>query len=157
MEIKITYGIGEGPTELAAFDRALYDAGIANYNLIKLSSIIPPDSNVKVGKIDWNNKAHGDKLYVVLSECTETRKGKKAWAGLGWIIAEDDSCKGIFVEQTGSSEKEVKKMITDSLESIQKYRKNKYKPIRYKICGIKCKGVPACSLVCAVYKSEGWD
>ncbi len=50
MKIKVTYGIGEGATKLAAFDRALFDAGIANYNLIKLSSVIPENSedNAKI-------------------------------------------------------------------------------------------------------------
>ena len=44
MKIIVTSGTGEGPTSLAAFDAALLDAGVANYNLICLSSIIPPGS-----------------------------------------------------------------------------------------------------------------
>ncbi|MCJ7816384.1 MAG: pyruvoyl-dependent arginine decarboxylase [Candidatus Aenigmarchaeota archaeon] len=67
MEIKVTHGTGEGPTALAAFDKALYDAGIGNYNLIKLSSVIPGNSKVIIEKIDWNEKEHGYKLYAVLS------------------------------------------------------------------------------------------
>jgi arginine decarboxylase len=41
LEIQVTTGTGEGPTPLAAFDAALLDAGVANYNLILLSSVIP--------------------------------------------------------------------------------------------------------------------
>ena len=37
----VTSGTGEAATEPAAFDGALLDAGIANYNLIRLSSVIP--------------------------------------------------------------------------------------------------------------------
>jgi arginine decarboxylase len=40
MRIYVTTGKGEGPTPLAAFDAALIDAGIPNYNLIYLSSVI---------------------------------------------------------------------------------------------------------------------
>lgn len=35
-------GRGEGHTPLNAFDAALYDAGIGNLNLLKVSSILPP-------------------------------------------------------------------------------------------------------------------
>lgn len=39
MHIYVTTGTGEGPTPLAAFDAALINAGVANYNLICLSSV----------------------------------------------------------------------------------------------------------------------
>ena len=42
MNIYVSSGIGYGQTKLAAFDAALNEAGIANFNLIKLSSVIPP-------------------------------------------------------------------------------------------------------------------
>ncbi len=35
-------GSGEGDSPLTAFDAALLDAGVGNYNLVKLSSIMPP-------------------------------------------------------------------------------------------------------------------
>ena len=42
MTITLSTGTGEGPTPLAAFDAALVDAGVADHNLICLSSVIPP-------------------------------------------------------------------------------------------------------------------
>jgi len=156
MKIIITEGKGEGLTELSAFDRALYDAGIANYNLIKLSSVIPENSQVISDKIDWNQKEHGYKLYVVLSECVESKVGKGAWAGLGWITQNKNCGKGIFVEHKGSSEQEVKELISKSLESLRDYRPEEYGDINYRIVGVKCKGRPVCSVVAAVYKSEAW-
>ena len=44
MQIHLASGVGSGPTELAAFDAALAAAGVANYNLLYLSSVIPPAS-----------------------------------------------------------------------------------------------------------------
>ncbi|MBI2914444.1 MAG: arginine decarboxylase, pyruvoyl-dependent [Firmicutes bacterium] len=38
-------GAGEGPTPLNAFDSALLDAGIGNYNLVRVSSIVPPGAS----------------------------------------------------------------------------------------------------------------
>jgi len=37
----ITSGIGKSRHELVAFDKALLDAGVGNYNLVRLSSILP--------------------------------------------------------------------------------------------------------------------
>ena len=39
----IVSGLGESGHELVAFDQALLDAGIGDYNLVKVSSIIPPN------------------------------------------------------------------------------------------------------------------
>lgn len=50
MEIQISTGIGIGPTQLSAFDSALNNAGVANYNLLKLSSVIPPKSKIVINK-----------------------------------------------------------------------------------------------------------
>jgi arginine decarboxylase len=40
----LTSGSAEGETELTAFDGALLKAGIGNINLIKVSSILPPQA-----------------------------------------------------------------------------------------------------------------
>ena len=39
--VSIVAGGGEGLTELTAFDRALMDAGIANLNVLRVTSILP--------------------------------------------------------------------------------------------------------------------
>ena len=39
--VSVVAGSGEGRTELTAFDRALMDAGIANLNFIRVTSILP--------------------------------------------------------------------------------------------------------------------
>ncbi|NLU42938.1 MAG: arginine decarboxylase, pyruvoyl-dependent [Firmicutes bacterium] len=40
----IVAGHSEGKTKLTAFDKALLDAGIGNLNLLKVSSILPPNA-----------------------------------------------------------------------------------------------------------------
>jgi arginine decarboxylase len=35
-------GVGYGSTELTSFDAALLDAGIGDFNLVRMSSIMPP-------------------------------------------------------------------------------------------------------------------
>jgi arginine decarboxylase len=45
-KIILTSGIGTGSTKLNAFDNALLNAGIGNFNLIQASSIIPPKAEI---------------------------------------------------------------------------------------------------------------
>ena len=47
MEINVVNGVGEGQTELSAFDAALKDSGVYNYNIMYLSSVIPAGAVVK--------------------------------------------------------------------------------------------------------------
>lgn len=44
--IILTSGIGEGDTELNAFDKALLKAGAGNFNLSRVSSVVPPNSKI---------------------------------------------------------------------------------------------------------------
>ena len=75
MKITVTWGTGVGSTKLSAFDKALWNAGIANLNLIPLSSVIPPNSVIKIKKLSSTNSEinFGKRVYVVLS-CKSTGK-----------------------------------------------------------------------------------
>ena len=152
MKIYVTWCIGEGETKIIAFDKALYDAGIADYNLIKLTSIIPKKSEVIIKKLKTDPKKYGNKLYVVLSEQYETQKGKKAVAGLGWIVSKEG---GIFVEYSNNREA-VTRYIKKSLEHMASYRKMKEK-IKTKIVEKICENKPVCVLVVAVYRLENGE
>src|SRR3989441_12801969 len=44
--VSVVSGSSEGLTELTAFDRALMDAGIANLNFLRVSSILPADVTI---------------------------------------------------------------------------------------------------------------
>jgi len=48
LDITVRTGSGTARTPLAAFDAALLSAGVANFNLVTLSSVIPPHSRVRV-------------------------------------------------------------------------------------------------------------
>lgn len=153
--ISITFGTGEGQTKLSAFDAALWDAGIANFNLIKLSSIIPPRAKVKAQHLKNNGKnGFGDKLYVVLAEKREGERGREAWAGIGWVQSKDG--RGLFVEHEGSQQGEVMRLIKETLSDMTRYRKEKFGEIHYNVIGVRCQNKPVCAVVAAVYKSEGW-
>ena len=160
MNIYISSGIGYGQTKLAAFDAALNQACIANFNLIKLSSIIPPKSMIfEPAAEEIPNTltgGWGDRLYVVIAERREDTTGNDAWAGIGWV-QDKKSGRGLFVEHEGSSRRDVEKDIESSLQDLMKTRKIDFSPINMKVVGATCKTGSVCSLVCAVYQASDWN
>jgi len=157
MKITVTWGTGFGSTKLSSFDKALWDAGIANLNLICLSSVIPPGSKIELKKSRQNisSKDYGKRVYVVLASKSTRKFGECAYAGLGWCMNKNEK-KGLFVEHHGRSETEVSRKIQNSLTDMVKYRKDKYGKIEEKIVGIECKAKPVTALVCAVYQIKDW-
>jgi len=157
MNIHLACGTGVGPTKMAAFDAALNAAGVANFNLIRLSSIIPPKSKVinYDGPIDQSLGKWGDKLYVVMAEMRVDTPNAEAWAGIGWVMDKKTGM-GLFVEHEGLSETTVRKDITQSLQALMKTRNVDFGPIEMKVIGKTCTHEPVCALVVASYQSRGW-
>lgn len=103
MKIDIVWGKSEGKTLLSAFDKALNKAGIHNFNLIPLSSVIPKNSMVEeVGKA-YLSKEIGDILYVVIAGFSSKKPNAIISAGLGWVQAEQG---GLFIESKGEFSQE---------------------------------------------------
>ncbi len=161
MNIHVTAGIGTGPTKLSAFDAALNHAGIANYNLIRLSSVIPPKTTiVDQGKEGISPSTMpgewGDRLYVVMAEQREVQPNAEAWAGIGWV-QDKATGKGLFVEHQGESEKAVKNDIEQSLTALMATRNVDFGKIKTKVVGKTCKHQPVCAMVVAVYQASDWE
>ena len=72
-------------------------AGVANYNLLCLSSVIPPHARIVRTRRTTPPDEYGRRLYVVLSQMRQTRRGRHAHAGIGWIQHEATG-RGLFVE-----------------------------------------------------------
>jgi arginine decarboxylase len=155
MKIHLSTGTGEGPTALAAFDAALWDAGIANYNLIHLSSVIPPGSTVERSPWLAIRDEYGHRLYVVMATSSVSEPGRSAWAGLGWVQDASDG-RGLFVELVGETGRQVDLDIESTLRSMVASRGRSYGPIEREVVGISCRERPACAIVIAVYRCEGW-
>ena len=157
--IRITGGVGSGPTPLGALDAALFAAGVANHNLIHLSSVIPPGKKPVIKQVHLNEstKEYGRRLYAVYAEKTETEQGKSAWAGLGWTLTKGEPRRGLFVEHTGEDKEAVVQQIKLTLKHMVSYRKEKYGVVRHKETGISCTGDPVCAIVLAVYETVPWE
>jgi arginine decarboxylase len=155
--IEVASAIGTGGTTLAAFDDALLRCGVGNFNLIRLSSVIPPETDVVPadGPCDVMG-AWGDRLYVVMAEERVDRAGREAWAGIGWVQHEK-SGRGLFVEHEGLSEDQVRDDIERSLSALVEARPTvEFGPMRSVVHGARCDGEPVCAMVVAVYEAQGW-
>ncbi|MFC7043122.1 pyruvoyl-dependent arginine decarboxylase [Halonotius sp. GCM10025705] len=99
--IHVAGGIGRAPTAMAAYDAALADANLHNYNLVAVSSVIPADATIEVVDRAPDLGAAGNQLTVVEGrsvvgpdEAAETATTAIAWAtGPG---------PGLFYEASGT-------------------------------------------------------
>lgn len=164
MKIYISKGSGKGSTRLSAFDSAIKDAGIYNYNIIHLSSIIPPKTELLIEtKYTANPEEYGHKLYAVLAEIRSGVQDNFLGAGLGWYQYEDGS--GVFVEHVaeGKNKNDVEKKLTldinSSLKDLCIFREKDFSSdkIGSLLSFTKVENLPACVVVVATYKTTGWD
>ncbi len=104
----------EGGTKLNAFDNALLKAGIGNANLVKLSSVVPPD-------IEWLSEPPsfplGSVIFAVLSHIESDAHGKKISAAVGVGLCGSTEG-GLIYEFSGECDGEeametVKKMVEE--------------------------------------------
>src|SRR5688572_16746974 len=85
-QIPILCASGSGGTPLSAFHAALVEVDLGHYNLVRLSSVIPPGTSVDgTGKAPVPAGSWGDRMYCVYAEQHATEIGQQAWAGVGWV------------------------------------------------------------------------
>jgi len=117
--IRVVWGTANGPTALSSYDAALAEAGVHNYNLVTLSSVIPAGPDVEVVRTAPDLGPPGEALEVVQSAATAA-PGERAAAGIGWARSEDGP--GIFYEVDGTDPDEVRTEIRDGLAAGRELR-----------------------------------
>lgn len=156
--IRVSAGTGTGRTTLAAFDAALAAAGVSDFNLVRLSSIVPPGSQVlEVDGQEQLHGDHGDALYCVYARAHAVLPGHEAWAGIAWSRHEDGSGAGLFVEHEGPSREQVSTDLMHSLEDLSATRGGSYHSQGRRVIGITCRTLPVCAVVVATYRRAGWE
>lgn len=103
MKVSLTKGASEGPTKLNAFDNALLEAKIGNVNLIPVSSMLPPNTQV----IEMPELEPGEMTNCVLSHIYSDNPGDEITAIIAFCQAKEMGC---VVEAKGinRSQKELK-------------------------------------------------
>jgi arginine decarboxylase len=164
--IAVVAGVGQGQTALSAFDAALWRCGVHSYNLLALSSVIPPGSQINVcDRYQAPAAENGHKLYVVKAEMRSDEPGAVIAAGLGWLQRDDG--RGVFVEHEVSGEGVspaelegvLSTQIATSLRDLAHTRGLELDSdqARKHVVSTIVESLPACALVLAVYQAEGWS
>ena len=94
----IVSGCGKAKEKLASFEMALRDAGIAEYNLVKVSSILPPNCKIINKKKGISMLSPGQIVFVVMSEQSTNEPGRQITASVGIAIPPDRSKHGYLSE-----------------------------------------------------------
>ena len=146
--IRIVSGLGTGPTPTAAYDTALAEAGVHNYNLVTLSSVIPADATIERVGTAPDLGLSGEGLYVVEAEATTT-EGEAA-AAIGWARESDGP--GIFYEVSGVDEATVREDVHAGLSAGRDLREWAFGDEHIAVETATAVGdTYACAVVLAVY------
>lgn len=156
--IKVSTGSGVGPTRLAAFDAALFAAGVAHFNIIRLSSVVPPHTDVReVSGPDQIQGGVGDVAYCVYAAAYASTPGERTWAGLAWAVDDNQSGAGLFVEHVASSESAVRQDLHATIAAMSLTRGIRYRMAGVTVSSAVCIDHPVCALVIATYGTAGWS
>ncbi len=146
--VRIVWGTGAGPTELAAYDAALADANVHDYNLVTVSSVVPAGADVEAVGTAPDLGPAGDRLYVVQA-CAAVDGAGEVAAGLGWATGEGA---GLVYEATGESEDAVRADLEAGLAAGSELRERRLDERAYRVVSAAGEpGLATAAVVLAVF------
>jgi arginine decarboxylase len=96
--IFLTKGVGKHKERLTSFELALRDAGIASQNLVRVSSIFPPQCKVIPRALGLRHLSHGEVVFAVVAENSTHEPHRLLAASIGLAIPADRSTYGYLSE-----------------------------------------------------------
>ncbi len=105
-KIFLTKGVGKHRERLSSFELALRSAGIASYNLVRVSSIFPPHCKLIPRTEGLKILKHGQIVFVVLSENSTREPHRLIAASIGLALPADKSMYGYLSEHHSFGETE---------------------------------------------------
>ncbi|MBN2378908.1 arginine decarboxylase, pyruvoyl-dependent [candidate division WOR-3 bacterium] len=104
----LTRGVGRARDKLASFEAALRNADIAPFNLVKVSSILPPGCKIIPRNKGIAELTTGQIVYLVMSENQSNEPHRLISASIGVAVPADENQYGYLSEYHSFGEKEVK-------------------------------------------------
>lgn len=90
----IRCGVGRSDNYLPSFDKALLEAGVGNYNLVRLSSILP----AKCKRVEYIDLPEGSLLPTAYATETSDVCGETVTSVIGVGIPKDENSVGVIME-----------------------------------------------------------
>lgn len=97
-QIFLTKGVGSHKEELHSFELALRDAGIEKFNLVQVSSILPPGCRVISRTQGLKKLKPGSITFCVMSRCASNEPRRLLAASIGCAIPADRAMYGYISE-----------------------------------------------------------
>lgn len=94
----LTKGVGVHREKLSSFELALRDAGIAPFNIVRVSSIFPPQCKIIPKPIALKYLSMGQIIYAVMSECATNEPNRLISAAIGVAIPKNPKNYGYLSE-----------------------------------------------------------
>lgn len=113
--VSVVAGAGEGATDLNAFDQALMDAGIANLNFLRVTSIFPLGAKI----VPMRPFTPGMLMPAVYARISRHTPGERIAAAVGVGIA--DAGYGVIMEYShtgtaGNADQIVRGMVDEAVK-----------------------------------------
>jgi len=107
-KVFLTKGVGVHQHKLSSFELALRDANIAPYNLVRVSSILPPRCKIISREAGSKYLRAGQILHVVMSESATNEPNRLIASSVGIAIPKNSDHHGYLSEHHSYGETETK-------------------------------------------------
>ncbi len=107
-KVFLTRGVGRHREKLTSFEMALRDAGIAEFNLVRVSSIFPPNCKIIPRKQGVRLLKPGQILHVVMSENASDEPHRLIASSVGIAIPKDKNQYGYLSEHHSFGENDTR-------------------------------------------------
>lgn len=102
----LTKGVGTHKTELRSFELALREAAIEKYNLVTVSSILPPECKIISKNEGMRELVPGMLTFVVMARCSSSEPHRLIAASIGCAKPADPNAYGYLSEHHAFGETE---------------------------------------------------
>lgn len=107
-KVFFTKGVGKSREQLTSFELALRDAGIAPFNLVTVSSIMPPGAQIIPRKEGLKLLRPGQVVFVVMSRLASNEPNRLLAASVGGAIPANKGTYGYLSEHHAYGQTEEK-------------------------------------------------
>jgi arginine decarboxylase len=107
-KIFLTKGVGKAPEYLTSFEMALRDAGIGQFNIVEVSSIIPPGCEIIPKEKGLELLKPGQIIFCVLAKNSTNEPNRLIAASVGLAIPADPNIHGYLSEHASFGETDEK-------------------------------------------------
>jgi len=97
-KVFFTNGVGRNKEQLASFEAALRDAGIEKFNLVAVSSILPPKCKIVSSEDGLKELMPGQIVFVVMSRNSSNEPNRMIAASVGCAVPTERKTYGYLSE-----------------------------------------------------------